>query len=242
MRRVCLLVAVAGFFGAGAPSAAGLTVAWYTPRVASFTGDGCGSTDVVRLRLRRGAFRIEVHRPLPGAAFVDIGSDAVVARLTGLAKEARYGRRVVAFTATGSDDTCINPATYEGVGWETEEVTFRVDYLTHERVYFPSRCNNAVYRPQRIIIACGDGNLFVTGMRWRGWNRRVVRGWGTGHGNDCIPYCATGHFHTFPIRIRLDGPRYCATSNRYQYRRASLRYIFDGRRQEYSVRFPCGGY
>ena len=35
-------------------------------------------------------------------------------------------------------------------------------------------------------------------LRWRGWNRNVATARGTAYANDCIPYCAAGHFIAYP--------------------------------------------
>jgi hypothetical protein len=112
-------------------------------------------------------------------------------------------------------------------------------------LYFPSRCTNHRIRPRRVIIACGDGNLFLTGMRWRGWNRGVVRGRGRAHLNDCIPYCAAGRFHSYPVKIRLDRVRRCRNIERYVYTRLKYRFLrrpIGGVLSASSAPFPCGLY
>ncbi len=62
-------------------------------------------------------------------------------------------------------------------------------------------------------------------MRWRGWNRRVVRGRGLAWLNDCIPFCAYGHFHYYRARARLYRRRYCPAVERYVYTRLRYHYI-----------------
>jgi hypothetical protein len=111
-----------------------------------------------------------------------------------------------------------------------------------QRVYFPSRCYNFRRRPRNVIVACGDGNFQLRGMRWRGWERPVARGRGTALLNDCIPYCAEGTFHRLPVRVRLSGRRLCRNVERYVYTRISWRY---GHRPSWLTRssgtapFPC---
>jgi hypothetical protein len=58
-------------------------------------------------------------------------------------------------------------------------------------------------RPKAIVVACGDGNFFVDHIRWSRWRSTSAVGTGTGHLNDCTPNCAAGHFHTFPVTVRL---------------------------------------
>ena len=92
------------------------------------------------------------------------------------------------------------------------------------RVYFPSLCFEYRYRPQRIIVACGDGGFILQHMRWRGWNRKVVRGRGIARVNDCTPFCAGGTIRKVPVRVRLSGRKRCAAQNRYVYTRLSYRF------------------
>lgn len=110
------------------------------------------------------------------------------------------------------------------------------------RVYFPGLCFEYRYRPGRIIVACGDGGFILQRMRWRGWNRRVVRGRGIARVNDCTPYCAAGTIRRVPVRVRLAGRKRCAAQNRYVYTR--LRYRFTRRprnitRTAGAFPFPC---
>jgi hypothetical protein len=62
--------------------------------------------------------------------------------------------------------------------------------------------------------------------------------------NDCVPYCARGHFHRWGIRLRVYRRVYCPAIAAMQYTRLS--YTFVGRRRppyagERGLRFPCGG-
>ena len=64
-------------------------------------------------------------------------------------------------------------------------------------------------RPHSIVIACGDGNLYLTGIHWRTWNAVTAAGSATAHQNDCTPYCAAGRFHTYPATVALSQPKSC---------------------------------
>jgi len=64
-------------------------------------------------------------------------------------------------------------------------------------------------RPASMIVACGDGNFYLTGNRWTSWGRTVAKGTATAHQNDCTPYCAAGHFHTYVVAMTLSKPRPC---------------------------------
>ncbi len=58
-----------------------------------------------------------------------------------------------------------------------------------------------------IVIACGDGNLYLNGLQWRYWHQYDARGHGYLVANDCDPSCAEGHFHRYPARFHLTRAR-----------------------------------
>jgi len=60
-----------------------------------------------------------------------------------------------------------------------------------------------VARPREIVFACADGNFYATGLHWQRWTATTAVATGTGHQNDCTPNCSAGHFHTFPLTVRL---------------------------------------
>jgi hypothetical protein len=82
----------------------------------------------------------------------------------------------------------------------------------------------ALIRPRSILMACGDGNFFITNLRWSRWNASEAGGAGVGHQNDCTPDCARGHFHRYPVAIRLF--RVVACKSRLPiFTRASYRFV-----------------
>jgi len=64
-------------------------------------------------------------------------------------------------------------------------------------------------RPASIVFACGDGNFYATSLHWSSWHAATASARGVGHENDCKPYCAAGHFHTYPLTVRLSRPVQC---------------------------------
>jgi hypothetical protein len=58
-------------------------------------------------------------------------------------------------------------------------------------------------RPASIVIACADANFYVDHLRWKSWGKTIAVALGRGHQNDCTPNCAAGHFHAFPMNVRL---------------------------------------
>src|SRR4051794_8953868 len=95
------------------------------------------------------------------------------------------------------------------------------DFRIIDHCDYPSR------RPRSIIIACGDGNYQLRKLRWRRWNGNVATGRGTAYANNCIPYCAAGHFVAYPVRLRAYRPRKMGDGD-YTYTR--LRIVYPGSR------------
>lgn len=96
--------------------------------------------------------------------------------------------------------------------------------LAHPATVWTGCAHKPVVRPQTIVVACGDGNFYIDSIRWTRWGASAAVGAGAGHQNDCTPYCAAGHFHTYPIAVRLSGPVTCV-SNRREFARVSWHWI-----------------
>jgi hypothetical protein len=92
-----------------------------------------------------------------------------------------------------------------------------------------------VQRPTRIIFTCADVGAYADHLRWTKWGGQVAIGTGTFHYNDCIPFCAGGHFHRLTATVHLYKRRGCPGRSHLYYRRATL--ITSGKRQAFSV--PC---
>jgi hypothetical protein len=61
-------------------------------------------------------------------------------------------------------------------------------------------------QPSEYVLACGDGNNYLTSAHWTRWNGVSAYATATDVANDCRPYCAAGHFHTFPVDVTLTDP------------------------------------
>ncbi|MCB5167713.1 hypothetical protein LG634_23135 [Streptomyces bambusae] len=61
-------------------------------------------------------------------------------------------------------------------------------------------------RPSDYLLACGDGNNRLVGLRWRTWGAERATATGTDMVNDCVPYCAAGRFRGHPVRVTLSLP------------------------------------
>jgi hypothetical protein len=97
-------------------------------------------------------------------------------------------------------------------------------------------------RPAAITLACGDGNFYVTNIRWSSWGARSAAGAGVGHLNDCTPYCAAGKFHSYRVSIHLDERRLCGPRRTAELTRAAWRFADSkprGAASAGSERFRC---
>lgn len=67
-------------------------------------------------------------------------------------------------------------------------------------------CEHLGYRPATVVIACGDGGLVLTGLRWTTWTATRATATGTAQVKLCVPDCATGRTGRFPVRAVFDVP------------------------------------
>ncbi|HEY2603517.1 MAG TPA: hypothetical protein VGI67_18315 [Thermoleophilaceae bacterium] len=93
------------------------------------------------------------------------------------------------------------------------------------RTKVPRDCIHEAFKPSRLLIACGDGSLYMTGMHWSSWGRKTAVGTGTAHLNDCIPFCAMGHFRKYAAKIKLSSAHFCRKEHATQFRRLRLTWV-----------------
>lgn len=61
-------------------------------------------------------------------------------------------------------------------------------------------------KPKEIVLACGDGNTFVSKIRWKKWTSNTATGVGTLTWNTCLPdNCAAGIVQKYRAKIELGG-------------------------------------
>jgi len=58
-------------------------------------------------------------------------------------------------------------------------------------------------RPRHYVLACGDGNAYITGMHWAAWGPASAFAAGTETFRVCIPSCSAGRLHSFPVLAAL---------------------------------------
>jgi hypothetical protein len=108
-------------------------------------------------------------------------------------------------------------------------------------LFLDQRPQKAVIRPHSIVIACGDGNFSLERIRWTAWNGVRATAVATASQNDCKPYCAAGHFHSYPARVALSHPHTCKNGVRVFTQvdwRFTAAHPSDSPRRG-SIRYPC---
>jgi hypothetical protein len=56
-------------------------------------------------------------------------------------------------------------------------------------------------RPSEFTLSCADGNDYLTGVSWASWGAGLASATGVQEVDNCIPYCAAGHFHGYPVDV-----------------------------------------
>ena len=67
--------------------------------------------------------------------------------------------------------------------------------------------------------------LLLDGARWSSWGTRRATATGVAEANDCVPYCAAGHFHIYEMRATASALGRCGTAPYYD--RLVVRYLED---------------
>jgi hypothetical protein len=83
-------------------------------------------------------------------------------------------------------------------------------------------CLREQYKPQEIVIACGDGGVLLRHLRWTSWTRSKAKGAGDYSQNDCNPSCVSGHFHSYAVKVTLSMPVSCPKQKHRAFRRVNL--------------------
>ena len=60
--------------------------------------------------------------------------------------------------------------------------------------------------PDNIVLACADGNSFLSQLTWTSWTSSSATGSGFYTHNTCTPNCAEGTFVSVPASVRLSYP------------------------------------
>jgi hypothetical protein len=85
---------------------------------------------------------------------------------------------------------------------------------SHVRIPGCGGTDKARYKPDKVIVACGDGNFYVVRLEWTKWRRKAASGSGTGKLNDCMPNCAQGQFRSYKVKLIASKPVTCSNGKR----------------------------
>jgi len=64
-------------------------------------------------------------------------------------------------------------------------------------------CEYPEYKPETIMIHCGDGGAYIDKITWASWSQDGAEGAGEYYKNLCKPDCAGGKIVHAPVNIRL---------------------------------------
>jgi hypothetical protein len=64
-------------------------------------------------------------------------------------------------------------------------------------------CEYPEYKPETIIIYCGDGGAYISKIRWSTWSQDGAKGTGEYYRNLCEPDCADGKIVHAPVNVSL---------------------------------------
>jgi hypothetical protein len=58
-------------------------------------------------------------------------------------------------------------------------------------------------RPGQYPLACASGGAYLSGLHWASWGPSAAFAEGFTTLDDCVPSCAGGHGHSFPVLVAL---------------------------------------
>jgi hypothetical protein len=85
-------------------------------------------------------------------------------------------------------------------------------------------CTREQYKPNRIVLACGDGGSWLGKLKWSSWGHQKAAATGNYSVNDCTPDCAAGHLHSYPVTVTLTKPKACPSQSHTAFKQVSLVY------------------
>lgn len=85
-------------------------------------------------------------------------------------------------------------------------------------------CGHEQFKPTKIVVACGDGGIWLSQLKWSSWNGSQASASGNYNANDCTPDCAAGHVHSYPVKVTLSKPKTCPSQTGRAFKQASLTY------------------
>jgi hypothetical protein len=101
-------------------------------------------------------------------------------------------------------------------------------------------CLQETFKPKQITVACGDGAVRVSKLKWTSWSTTQAQASGVYQVDRCNPDCASGATQSFPVKITLSRPKACPGHKHKAFGRLS--YTFGSKRPKPTPRhtsLPC---
>jgi hypothetical protein len=76
-------------------------------------------------------------------------------------------------------------------------------------------CGPLESAPKALVVACADANYSLGALTGRRWGAARSSATGTARANDCKPYCAAGHFHSYRVSVTADRLARCGSAHIY---------------------------
>jgi hypothetical protein len=76
-------------------------------------------------------------------------------------------------------------------------------------------CGPLQAAPKSLVLTCADANYSLEKIAWKHWGAGSATGTATVRANDCKPYCAAGHFHSYPVTVTADTLTTCGLAKYY---------------------------
>lgn len=92
------------------------------------------------------------------------------------------------------------------------------------KTVYAINCLQEKFKPKQITVACGDGAVSVSKLKWTSWSRTQAQASGVYQVNSCKPDCAAGHERSFPVTITLSRPKTCPGRKHKAFGRLSYKF------------------
>jgi hypothetical protein len=78
-----------------------------------------------------------------------------------------------------------------------------------------NNCGPLVSAPKELVLACGDGNYYLSNLTWHGWGKPTATATGLARANTCTPNCASGHFRSYRMTATATRLSTCGKARYY---------------------------
>jgi hypothetical protein len=103
-----------------------------------------------------------------------------------------------------------------------------------------TNCTKSATKPASVTIACGDGGIFLSGLKWSSFGGSTASATGALKINNCDPNCAGGKVSSYPAKVKALDPKVCKGGVR-DYTVVELSYTTSARPPKSDpTRFPLG--